>query len=133
MFFWQSATNTVMMPHPFRSDPRSLTGETPQPILSLNIMAIGNGIMSKISGSAGNLTFSVKGGEQIMSARIEKVRNPRTPAQVSQRVKFPNVVATYRAFHGLLDECFEQKRRKKRVRLVSNYNRFMAINLLSSS
>ena len=94
-------------------------------------MAIGNGIMSKISGSAGNLTFSVKGGEQIMSARIEKVRNPRTPAQVSQRVKFPNVVATYRAFHGLLDECFEQKRRKKRVRLVSNYNRFMAINLLS--
>lgn len=87
--------------------------------------------MGKVSGSAGNLTFSIKGGEQIMTARIEKVRNPRTPAQVAQRIKFPNLVATYRAFHGLLDECFEQKRRKKRVRFVSNFNRFMSINLFS--
>lgn len=95
-------------------------------------MAIGNGIMGKVSGSAGNLTFSVKGGEQIMSARIGKVKNPRTPAQVFQRVKFPNIVSVYRSFHGLLDECFEQKRRKKRARNINNFNCFVSANLFSS-
>lgn len=94
-------------------------------------MAKGSAIVGKVSGSAGNFTFSIRDGEQIMSARIVKMTNPRTPGQVNQRVKFPNIVAMYRSFHGLLDECFERKQRSKQRRSVSNYNRFISANLYS--
>lgn len=94
-------------------------------------MAKGNGIIGKVSGSVGNLTFSIREGEQIMSGRVTKVRNPRTEAQVRQRIKFPNLVAMYRAFHGLLNECFERKRRNRYARAANNFNRFVSINLYS--
>lgn len=57
--------------------------------------------------------------------------NPRTPTQMIQRIKFPNIVALYRSFRGLLDECFEQRRRKDRKSLVPIYNRFIGANLFS--
>lgn len=84
-----------------------------------------------VSGSVGSVTFYVRGGEQIMAARIEKAKDPRTPAQIIQRIKFPNIVAMYRSFRGLLDECFEQQRRKGRKSLVPIYNRFIGANLFS--
>ena len=94
-------------------------------------MAISNGIKGMISGSAGDLTYSVKGGELVISARVSKMTNPRTPTQMIQRIKFPNIVALYRSFRGLLDECFEQRRRKDRKSLVPIYNRFIGANLFS--
>lgn len=57
--------------------------------------------------------------------------NPRTPTQMIQRIKFPNIVALYRSFRGLLDECFEQRRRKDRKSLVPIYNHFIGANLFS--
>ena len=65
-----------------------------------------------IIGSAGDLTYSVKRGEQVISARVEKMTNPRTPAQMTQRIKFPNIVALYRSLRPFLGECFDQPRRK---------------------
>lgn len=85
--------------------------------------------MTKISGSAGNLTYRVRGGEQIMTGRIQKMSNPKTVLQVNQRIKFPNIVTMYRAFHGLLKEGFEKKRKRNRRRDSSDFNRFMSINL----
>lgn len=94
-------------------------------------MAISNIIKGLISGSAGDLTYSVKGGELVISARVEKMTNPRTPAQMTQRIKFSNIVAMYRSFHGLLDECFERKLRKDQKGNVNNFNRFVGLNLFS--
>lgn len=95
-------------------------------------MAIGNGIMTKVSGSAGNLTFAVLSGEQIVKARVRDMKNPKTALQVNQRIKFPNIVAMYRSFHGLLKDGFERKRSRRRRGDQSDFNRFMSINLQSA-
>ena len=95
-------------------------------------MALGNGIMTKISGSAGNLTYRIRGGEQVMTGRIQKMTNPKTALQVNQRIKFPNIVAMYRAFHGLLKEGFEKKRKGRRSKDMSDFNRFMSANMQSA-
>lgn len=86
--------------------------------------------MTKISGSAGNLTYRIRGGKQVMTGRIQKMTNPKTALQVNQRIKFPNIVAMYRAFHGLLKDGFEKKC-KGRSKYVSDFNRFMSANLQS--
>ena len=70
--------------------------------------------MTKISGSAGNLTYRIVGGRQVVTGRVQKVMNPKTVLQVNQRIKFPNIIAVYKAFHGLLKEGFEKKRKGKR-------------------
>lgn len=94
-------------------------------------MAIGNGIRGMIIGSAGDLTYSVKRGEQVISARIVKTTNPRTPAQMVQRIKLSNILALYRSFHGLLNECFDRPLRKSSRGLPPVYNRFVGLNLFS--
>ena len=88
--------------------------------------------MTKISGSAGNLTYRILEGKQVMMGRIQKMTNPKTALQVNQRIKFPNIVAIYRAFHGLLKEGFEKKRKGRRSKDVSDFNRFMSANLQSA-
>ena len=88
--------------------------------------------MTKISGSAGNLTYRILEGKQVMLGRIQKMTNPKTALQVNQRIKFPNIVAMYRAFHGLLKESFEKKRKGRRSKDVSDFNRFMSANLQSA-
>ena len=88
--------------------------------------------MTKISGSAGNLTYRILEGKQVMMGRIQKMTNPKTALQVNQRIKFPNIVAMYRAFHGLLKESFEKKRKGRRSKDVSDFNRFMSANLQSA-
>lgn len=110
----------------------NLTGRRVSKLIKFTVMALGNGIMTKISGSAGNLTFRIRGGEQVISGRIQKISNPKTILQVNQRIKFPNIVATYRAFHGLLKEGFEKKRRGRRNKDMSDFNRFMSVNLQSA-
>ena len=95
-------------------------------------MAIGNGIMTKVSGSAGNLTFAVSSGEQVIRARVRTIKNPKTASQVNQRIKFPNIVAMYRSFHGLLKDGFERKRSRRSRGDQSDFNRFMSINLQSA-
>ena len=84
-----------------------------------------------IIGSAGDLTYSVKRGEQVISARVVKTTNPRTPAQMVQRIKLSNILALYRSFHGLLNECFDQPLRKSSRGLPPVYNRFVSLNLFS--
>ena len=88
--------------------------------------------MANLSGSIGPLTFRVVGEKQVVSRKIQRVRDPRTLPQIDQRIKFPNIVATYRAFRGLLKEGFEARYREGKRLGGTDYNRFLSLNLQSA-
>ena len=89
-------------------------------------MATGNGIIKKLSGRVGNLIYSVQSGQQVVRGVPTSVKNPRTDAQMMQRMKWPNVLAVYKALQPYMKDCFESKKRRQ-----SDYSRFMSINLHS--
>lgn len=95
-------------------------------------MARGNSFTANLSGSIGPLTFRVVGERQVVSRKIQHMRDPRTLPQIDQRIKFPNIVATYRAFRGLLREGFESRYREGRRLGGNDYNRFLSLNLQSA-
>ena len=82
------------------------------------------GIISKISGSAGNLTFKRRMGETVVSEKVTEVRNPRTNAQMQVRTKWGNIVAMYKGIRPLLNYGFESKPKN-----LSDYNMFMKLNM----
>ena len=83
-----------------------------------------SGIISKISGSAGNLTFKRRMGETVVSEKVTEVRNPRTNAQMQVRTKWGNIVAMYKGIRPLLNYGFESKPKN-----LSDYNMFMKLNM----
>ena len=52
-----------------------------------------------------------------------EVKNPKTPAQMGQRVKWANLVAFYRANASWMPKAFENKKATQ-----SDYNKFMSLN-----
>ena len=82
------------------------------------------GIISKISGSAGNLTFKRRMGETVVSEKVTEVRNPRTNAQMQVRTKWGNIVAMYKGIRPLLNYGFESKPKN-----LSDYNMFVKLNM----
>ena len=87
-------------------------------------MATLNGIISKLNGSAGQLTFKRTGGQTIVSEKITQTTNRRTSAQQKQRMKWANIVAMYKGVSPLLNMAFENK-----AAGVSDFNMFMKLNL----
>lgn len=87
-------------------------------------MATGSGIIRKISGKVGDLIYSVRGGQQIIRGVPTSMKNPRTEAQMEQRMKWSNVLAVYKTLQPYLKDCFENKPAGQ-----TDYNRFMGINL----
>jgi len=87
-------------------------------------MAILNGIISKISGSAGNLSFSRTGGQTVIREKVTSIRNPRSEAQMRTRTKFTNIVSMYRGIRPLLNYGFEAK-----PKTLSDYNMFVKVNM----
>ena len=83
-----------------------------------------NGIISKISGSAGNITFKRRMGETVVSEKVTQVRNPRSNAQMQTRTKWGNIVAMYKGIRPLLNYGFENKPRN-----LSDYNMFVKVNM----
>ena len=83
-----------------------------------------SGIISKISGSAGNVTFKVRNGETIVSEKVTQVRNPRTNAQMQTRTKWGNIIAMYKGIRPLLNYGFENKPKN-----LSDYNMFVKVNM----
>ena len=83
-----------------------------------------SGIISKISGSAGNVTFKVRNGETIVSEKVTQVRNPRTNAQMQTRTKWGNIIAMYKGIRPLLNYGFENKPKN-----LSDYNMFVKLNM----
>ena len=82
------------------------------------------GIISKISGSAGNVTFKLRSGETIVSEKVTQVRNPRTNAQMQTRTKWGNIIAMYKGIRPLLNYGFES-----RPKNLSDYNMFVKLNM----
>ena len=75
----------------------------------------------------GAVTYMLK-GVQIARELAAKVENPRTPKQMSQRVKLANVVAFYRANRPWMEKlAFENKKQN-----WSTYNAFVAANFTSN-
>ena len=83
-----------------------------------------NGIISKISGSAGNITFKRRMGETVVSEKVTQVRNPRSNAQMQTRTKWGNIIAVYKGIRPLLNYGFENKPRN-----LSDYNMFVKVNM----
>ena len=87
-------------------------------------MAHLSGIISKISGSAGNLTFQRSNGMTYIREKVTQVANPRSEGQMRTRTKFTNIVAMYKGIRPLLKNGFESKPKN-----LSDYNMFVKINM----
>lgn len=94
-------------------------------------MRTNNNFPGMFSGSMGNVTYSVKNGRQVITNRITREANPRTEAQMAQRIKLANILATYRLLRDSLRTCFETDDDGGRTPSSTVYNRFTGINLLS--
>ena len=87
-------------------------------------MAILNGILKKLNGSAGSLTFKQVNGQTVVSEKATVVKNSKTPAQQRQRTKWGNVVQMYKGICPLINYGFEAKPAG-----YSDYNMFMKANM----
>ena len=87
-------------------------------------MAILNGLIRKMNGSAGQFTFKQVNGMTIVSEKVTAVANPRTDAQMRTRTKFTNIVSMYRGIRPLLNYGFEAK-----PKTLSDYNMFVKVNM----
>jgi hypothetical protein len=83
-----------------------------------------NGIISKLSGSAGNITFKRRMGETVVSEKVTHIRNPRSNAQMQTRTRWGNIIAMYKGIRPLLNYGFENKPRN-----LSDYNMFVKVNM----
>lgn len=63
-------------------------------------------------------------GRTIARALAAEVKNPRTPPQMAQRIKWANLVTFYRANQSWMRKAFETKKQNQ-----SDYNKFMQLNV----
>lgn len=87
-------------------------------------MSKGSLFWGNAQGKLGETVFYRAGGQQRNRTYIKSFLNPKTRAQMTQRVKWPNVVAWWRLFKpfiqmGMMDKPLGQ----------SDYNHFMSLNL----
>lgn len=77
---------------------------------------------------AGAVTYTLK-GQQIIRKEAPQVANPRTTAQMNQRVRLANLVNFYRANIGWMKRgAFENKKQTQ-----SDYNAFVSRNIQTSN
>ena len=87
-------------------------------------MAKGNMLLGYSRGSVGDVVFTRTKGQQIARARNRNPKNPKTKAQMSQRIKFASVVEFFRRGNqNLFQFAFENKKAKQ-----SDYNAFVSAN-----
>lgn len=75
----------------------------------------------------GGTVLYTQGGRTLQRELAPEVKNPKTPAQMGQRVKWSNLVAFYRANAGWMPKAFENKKPTQ-----SDYNKFMSLNAANS-
>lgn len=87
-------------------------------------MAKGNMLLGYSRGSVGDVVFTRSKGQQIARARNRNPKNPKTKAQMAQRIKFASVVEFFRRGNqNLFQFAFENKGPKQ-----SDYNAFVSAN-----
>ena len=72
-------------------------------------MAQSKGFFGIRSGSTKNFTFSEMNGKQITKERVYRVKNPRTMAQMRQRMLMTTIGAAYSYLKVIADHAFEGK------------------------
>lgn len=82
------------------------------------------GINGALSGLMGDAVFRNFNGQTYLSARPDKVNNPRTENQQTQRLKLRNIINIYGAMKDALKDNFQAKAPRQ-----SDYTRFQACNL----
>ena len=87
-------------------------------------MATFNGLLKKMEGSIGDLTFKQVNGQTVVSQKITAISNPRSEAQMRTRMRFTNIVQMYRGIRPLLNNGYEN-----RPAGCSDYNMFVCINM----
>lgn len=87
-------------------------------------MATLEGVINRLKGSVGNLTFRRTSGRTVVSEKTTDVANKRTSGQQKQRMKWANVIHMYKGIAPLLNYGFENKPPH-----VSDYNMFTSLNL----
>lgn len=75
---------------------------------------------------AGTTVYTSKG--RTIQREIVAVSNPQTRAQMTQRVKWPNLVNTYKLLKSLMKYAFESKKGAQ-----SDYNALMSVNASAAS
>lgn len=71
----------------------------------------------------GGTVLYTQGGRTLQRELAPEVKNPKTPAQMGQRVKWANLVAFYRANASWMPKAYENKKATQ-----SDYNKFMSLN-----
>ena len=87
-------------------------------------MAILNGIISKLNGSAGNLTFKQLGGKTVVSEKISSTTDAKTLPQQKQRMKWANVVRMYKVLRDYMKLAFGGSTNGR-----NDYAKFVSTNL----
>ena len=86
-----------------------------------------NLVMRGASQRLGGMVLYQLKGQTLARELAPAVSNPRTPAQMDNRVRLQNVVSVYRANRGWMAGAFENKKERE-----SDYNAFVSANLSSS-
>lgn len=85
-------------------------------------------IATSLQGRIGNVSFRRAAGQRIIAAELPSlVTNPRTVAQMSQRVRLAALVNFYRASKSWMPKTWQKKEAKQSV-----YNAFVRANLASN-
>lgn len=91
-------------------------------------MAISSSLFTRgMKQRLGGAVFYQQAGRTIARELAANVSNPQTPLQMSQRVKWSNLVSFYRANKSWMKKAFETKKRTQ-----SDYNKFMSVNTAMS-
>lgn len=87
-------------------------------------MAILNGIISKLNGSAGNLTFKHLNGQTVVSEKVTNTTDAKTDAQQRQRMKLANVIRMYQVLQPYMKLAFGGQSKSG-----SDYHKFVSSNV----
>lgn len=90
-------------------------------------MARLEGILKKLKGSAGSLTFKQVNRQTVVSEKATTVKNTRSSGQQRQRTKWSNVVMVYKGITPLINGGFEQKTPR-----CNDFQMFMKVNMPNS-
>jgi len=87
-------------------------------------MAKFTGVLRKMTGSLGDLTFRDLNGQTVVSEKVVKVSNPRTAKQMRRRAQWLNVMAFGQLINEFNHPAFESK-----PRTMSDINAFVQANI----
>lgn len=90
-------------------------------------MSKGSLFWANASGKLGESVFYRSGGEQRNRTYVKKIKNPKTAAQMAQRLKMVNLVETFKSVGKVIGVSFPN-----RTVAQSSWNKFCSINASSA-